>query len=230
MSSTEIQTLSSEITRAGAEMLKRVQRSLVLVHDEPRGAGAGILWRQDGIVITNHHVIAGHEPETVQENPEKTLRWVWRSGIGRHRTLSVHLSDGRSYPASVLATHPEVDLAILQIDPGSLDAGARSFPVAAVANSHDLKVGQLVFAVGHPWGQPYVVTGGIISALIKATTRQGKEIPLIRSDALLAPGNSGGPLVNAAGEVIGINTLIMGGDQGVALPSHLAQSFVEEAC
>lgn len=239
MSATETQTLSGAITQAAAEMLKRVQQSLVQVHDEPRGAGAGILWRQDGIVITNHHVIAGHEPETGQEpgvDPDNSremrgglFRWAGHNGSS-HRSLTVHLSDGRSYPARVLATHPEVDLAILQIDPGSLNGAAPSFPVAAVGSSHDLKVGQLVFAVGHPWGQPYVVTGGIISALISAATPQGKKIPLIRTDTLLAPGNSGGPLVNAAGGVIGINTLIMGGDQAVALPSDLAQAFVEDAC
>jgi serine protease Do len=99
-----------------------------------------------------------------------------------------------------------------------------------VADSHDLKVGQLVFAVGHPWGQPGVVTMGIISALIKAVTKKGKQFPVIRSDSLLAPGNSGGPLINAAGGVIGINTMIIGGDQGVAIPSHLAQALIEESC
>lgn len=239
MSATKAYTLSSEITQAGADMLKRVQRSLVQVHNEPRGAGAGILWRQDGIVITNHHVIAGHEPGTdqdagaAQDNGQtvrgRPFRWAGSNGSGQ-RGLTVYLSDGRSYPARVLATHPEVDLAILQINTGSLNTAALSFPVAAIASSQDLKVGQLVFAVGHPWGQPYVVTAGIISALINAKTSEGKQLPLIRTDTLLAPGNSGGPLVNAAGGVIGINTLIMGGDQAVSLPSHLAQAFVEEAC
>jgi serine protease Do len=74
-----------------------------------------------------------------------------------------------------------------------------------------------------------VVTAGVISALISAKTGSGSRVPLIRSDALLAPGNSGGPLLNAVGKVIGINTLIIGGDQGVAIPSHLAQLFVTQA-
>jgi serine protease Do len=99
-----------------------------------------------------------------------------------------------------------------------------------IADSRALKVGQLVFAVGHPWGQPGVVTLGIVSALYNATTQKGTQVPIIRSDSLLAPGNSGGPLVNAVGGVVGINTMIVGGDQGVSLPSHLAQIFVEEAC
>jgi serine protease Do len=92
-----------------------------------------------------------------------------------------------------------------------------------------VKVGQLVFAVGHPWGQLGVVTAGIISALSTAKGRDGREIPVLRTDATLAPGNSGGPLVNAVGGVVGINTMIVGGDQGVAIPSYLATSFIHEA-
>ncbi len=192
--------VSEQLTRQAADMLQRVRRSLVQVVNQPRGAGAGLIWRQDGIVLTNHHVVAGNGGK-----------------------LEVLLSSGVAYPAKVLALHPEVDLAILKVE-------AQGLPVALVADSRDLKVGQLVFAVGHPWGQPGVVTLGVVSALIKAVTRQDKEVPLIRSDALLAPGNSGGPLVNAAGGVVGINTMIVGGDQGVAIPSHLAQAFVEQAC
>ncbi len=192
-------SISGLVTQQAAAMLQRVQRSLVQVINQPRGAGAGIIWRQDGIILTNHHVVAGN------------------GGL-----MEVHLTSGETYPARVLALHAEVDLAILKVD-------ARNLPVAVVADSHDLQVGQLVFAVGHPWGQPGVVTLGIISALSTATPRQDKEVPIIRSDALLAPGNSGGPLVNTAGGVIGINTMIVGGDQGVSIPSHLAQRFVEEA-
>ena len=195
-----LSTLSGWVTRQGADMLPRVKRSLVQVENGGMGAGAGILWRQDGIVVTNHHVVVEHGGN-----------------------LNVTLSNNNSYPARLLATHPDVDLAILKIT-------AHDLPAAAVADSHDLRVGQLVFAVGHPWGQPGVVTAGIVSALSKATTRSGVEVPIIRSDALLAPGNSGGPLVNAAGGVIGINTMIIGGDQGVSIPSHLAQIFVEQAC
>src|SRR5512146_52855 len=98
--------------------------------------------------------------------------------------MMVRLSSGEDYPAKVLALHGEVDLAILKVE-------ARGLPAALIADSRDLKVGQLVFAVGHPWGQPGVVTLGIISALSQATTQKGSEIPIIRSDSLLAPGNSG---------------------------------------
>ncbi len=189
-----------QVTQQAASMLERVQRSLVQVVNEPRGAGAGIIWRQDGIILTNHHVVAGN---------------------GGH--MMVRLNSGDTYPAHVLALHAEIDLAILKVD-------ALRLPAALIANSRDLKIGQLVFAVGHPWGQPGVVTLGVVSALYNATTQKGTEIPIIRSDSLLAPGNSGGPLVNAVGGVVGINTMIIGGDQGVSIPSHLAQKFVEEAC
>lgn len=201
MTTTTLHSLSTLLTQQGAEMLERVKRSLVQVRDEPRGAGSGIIWRRDGIIITNHHVVAGSEEG--------------------HRRISVLLANGASYPARVLAHHPDIDLAILKVD-------ASDLPVAMIADSRGLRVGQFVFAFGHPWGQPWVVTAGMVSALEKARTRQDKEIPFIRSDSLLAPGNSGGPLVNAGGGVVGINTMIVGGDQSVSIPSHLAQAFVEE--
>jgi len=158
------------------------------------------IWRQDGVILTNHHVVAGN-----------------------NRRMEVRLNSGERFPARVLSLHQEIDLAILKVD-------AQGLPAAMIADSRNLRVGQLVFAVGHPWGQPYVVTSGIISALARVVTQPGKEFPIIRSDSLLAPGNSGGPLVNAAGGVVGINTMIIGGDQGLSIPSHLAQIFIEQAC
>jgi serine protease Do len=88
----------------------------------------------------------------------------------------------------------------------------------------------MVFALGHPWGMAHSVTSGVVSSLGHAKTR-GKRglIPIISTDALLAPGNSGGPLLNARGEVIGINTMIVGGDQGVAIPSAVIMDFLQEA-
>jgi serine protease Do len=83
-----------------------------------------------------------------------------------------------------------------------------------------------VLAIGHPWGQQAVVTVGIVSGLGTAAVRgRRKSIPIIRSDVILAPGNSGGPLVNAEGGVLGINTLIVGGDLGVAIPSQVVNDF-----
>jgi serine protease Do len=181
-----------------AEVARRVQRSLVVVHNGRRGAGAGVVWREGGYIITNYHVIAHGKP-------------------------AVFLSDSSEHPVRVVAQAPELDLALLQI-------ATAQVPVALVADSRGMQVGQIVFAIGHPWGQRGYVTAGVISSLDTAQTRNGHgAVPIIRSDVLLAPGNSGGPLVNAAGGVLGINTMIIGGDQGVAIPSHVVESFVNQS-
>lgn len=177
------------------QMVERAKRSLVQVRDGQAGGGAGIVWRQDGLVLTNHHV-------------------------ARHRSQRVILPGGQAYEAQLLASSPEVDLALLKIE-------AQGLPAALISDSHGLRVGQLVFALGHPWGQVNFVTSGIISALGEYETRSGHRLPYIRTDAPLAPGNSGGPLLNAAGGVIGINNMIVGGDQSVAIPVRLARQFIE---
>jgi serine protease Do len=181
-------------------MLERARRSLVQVRDGRAGAGAGILWRQDGLVLTNHHVVRHR-----------------RGQRGEHLVI---LSSGEKCPARLVAALPESDLALLKID-------ASSLPAALVADSHGLRVGQLVFALGHPWGQLNFASSGIISALGNFQTRSGELIPYIRTDVPLAPGDSGGPLLNAAGGVIGINAMIVGGDQSVSIPVHMAREFIE---
>jgi serine protease Do len=178
-----------------AAMIERVKRSVVQVRNGRMGAGAGIIWRQDGLILTNNHVISQ----------------------GGHNVI---LSDGRQYSGQVVASAPEVDLALLQIQ-------AQELPVALVSDSRNLRIGQLVFAVGHPWGQINYVTSGILSAIGTFETRDRRTLPYLRGDAPLAPGNSGGPLINAAGGVIGINAMIIGGDQGVAIPSQVAREFIE---
>lgn len=187
--------ISMNMNDETSAMLERVKHSVVQLRNGHMGAGAGIIWRQDGLVLTNNHVISR----------------------GVHRVI---LSDGSQYTAQVLASAPELDLALLQIQ-------GQGFPVALVSDSRNVRVGQLVFTVGHPWGQINYVTSGIISAISTFETRDQRTFPYIRSDAPLAPGNSGGPLVNAAGGVIGINAMIIGGDQGVAIPSQIAREFIE---
>jgi len=205
----DVQAFSDQIADALADVNQRVQRSLVVVHNGRQGAGAGVVWRQGGYIVTNHHVVASHRGPF--------------SGRAAGNAFSVTLPDGRDLPARVIAKEPELDLALLQIE-------ARDLAPALMADSRGLQVGQMVLAVGHPWGQVGVVTAGIVSGLGNAETGQPpRKVPIIRSDVVLAPGNSGGPLVNAAGGVVGINTMIVGGDLGVAIPSHLVEAFVERA-
>ena len=140
--------------------------------------------------------------------------------VGRARSVQVLLDDSSSYDARVIASDPAVDLALLQIPVND--------HAAAVFSSSTARPGELVYAFGHPWGQRNVLTGGVLSAVTSLRGRHG-EVPVLRTDVQLAPGNSGGPLLNASGEVIGLNAMIFGGDQSVAIPSSLLRSFLAGA-
>lgn len=188
--------LTLPVNEAVAEALERARRSLISLQLGRRGFGAGVIYRRDGLILTNHHVVARGNPQVI-------------------------LSDGRRFEGRVIARDPDVDLAMLKVD--LVDAQAAMF-----ADSRSLQVGQLVYAMGHPWGQSGMVTMGLVSGLGTAIIRgRRSSIPVIRTDARLAPGNSGGPLVNAAGAVVGINTLLVGGDLGVAIPNQVILQFVE---
>jgi serine protease Do len=169
------------------ELVRTVMPSLVIVRGHRWGAGAGIVWSEDGLILTNNHV------------------------VGR-RAAHVRLQDGRELDAKMVRRDPDQDLALLSVNANGLKAP---------------RVGELVFAFGHPWGQVNAVTRGVVSARITAQTRTGKSLPVIRSDATLAPGNSGGPLVNVRGEVVGINAMIMGGDQSLSIGISAAREFAE---
>jgi serine protease Do len=177
------------------EYVQRVMPSLVIVRGHRFGAGAGIVWDANGLILTNNHV------------------------VGR-RTPVVILQNDREYESKLIARDPDVDLALLSIDATNLT------PLQPAAGSP--RVGEMVFAFGHPWGQRNTVTRGIVSALVSAQNRRGETLPVIRSDTPLAPGNSGGPLVNAKGEVVGINAMIVGGDQSVSIAASVAKEFVEK--
>ena len=199
-------SFAASLDEAMADVDYRVQRSLVVVHNGKRGAGAGVIWRAGGLIVTNYHVVAH------------------RRGRSSH-PLHATLPDGQELPARLLAEAEHLDLALLQVETDGLQP-------ALIADSRSMKVGQIVFAVGHPWGQRGYVTSGVISSLGTAQSTNGHgqlTVPIIRSDVLLAPGNSGGPLVDATGGVLGINTMVVGGDQGVAIPSHVVESFISQA-
>lgn len=194
---------SRTITEAFEAVFLRAQRSLVVIQNGRFGAGAGIVWHASGVIVTNYHVIHRGKPR-------------------------ITLLDGREYPARIIDQAKEIDLATLKVESAVVQNS--DLWVAPIADSHDLRVGQIALAIGHPWGQIGAVSVGIISSLgsMRVHSRRG-SIPVIRTDAGLAPGNSGGPLMNANGGVIGVNTMIIGGDLGVAIPSHVVDTFVEES-
>ena len=147
----------------------------------PRGAGSGFVWDEWGHIVTNHHVIAGASE------------------------AHVRLSDGRDYPASLVGSSPEHDLAVLKIN-----VPFKPPRPIAIGESKTLRVGQKVFAIGNPFGLDWSLTTGIVSALDRSIgERRGRLIGnLIQTDAAINPGNSGGPLLDSAGRLIGVNTAI----------------------
>ncbi|HEX6513094.1 MAG TPA: trypsin-like peptidase domain-containing protein, partial [Chloroflexota bacterium] len=184
------------IADAIAELVEQVKPSVVQVLVHGRGAGAGVIWDTDGGIITNHHV------------------------VGEAGGVRVVLHDGRELPARVVRRQPALDLALLESPAGGLQP-------ATPGDSKALRVGELVLAIGHPWGQPGVVTAGIVSATGEMPVRwRGRTVEYVRSDVLLAPGNSGGPLIDAAGQVVGINSMIWGGDLSVAIPVNVVRQWL----
>ena len=177
------------------ELMHQVEPSLAMIGDRRGGVGAGILV-ETGLVLTNFHV-AGHS---------RSVQVVWE--------------DGKPVEAHLVASDPNVDLALLEVP-------ANGHKPAALSNEKP-RPGEMVFAFGHPWGQRNVLTGGVLSAVTSARGRH-REVPILRADVQLAPGNSGGPLLNSAGEVIGVNAMIFGGDQSVAIPVSVIREFLEEA-
>jgi Do/DeqQ family serine protease len=164
-----------------------------------RGSGSGVIVREDGIILTNNHVVE------------------------RARRLTVHLRDGRTLRARVLGTDPAVDLALIKID-------ATGLPAARLGDSDQARVGEWVLAIGAPLGLEATVTHGVISATGRGGLGANEIEDYLQTDASINPGNSGGPLVNLRGEVLGINTMIVGRNTGIgmAVPSRMAQSVVEQ--
>ena len=169
-----------------------------------RGQGSGFIVQADGLILTNAHVV------------EKSDR------------VTVGLQDGRRVEGTVVGLDPLTDLAVVKL------SGAGPWPVAPLGNSDTLQVGEWAIAVGNPFGLDNTVTMGIISSLNRNATKLGitdKRLDLIQTDAAINPGNSGGPLLNAEGEVIGINTLVRtgpGAGLGFAIPINRAREIARQ--
>jgi S1-C subfamily serine protease len=167
-----------------------------------RGTGSGFIINSNGQILTNAHVVNGAD------------------------TVNVTLKDGRTFEGEVLGQDPVTDVAVIQIK-------ANNLPVIALGNSDVLQPGEWVIAIGNPLGLDNTVTAGIISATDRSSSDIGvadKRVGFIQTDTAINPGNSGGPLLNARGEVIGMNTAIISGAQGLgfAIPINTVQGIARQ--
>lgn len=167
-----------------------------------RGTGSGFIISRDGEILTNAHVVDGVD------------------------TVNVTLKDGRSFVGKVMGTDPVTDVAVVKIQ-------ANNLPTVTLGDSEQLKPGEWAIAIGNPLGLDNTVTKGIISATGRSSSQVGvpdKRVQFIQTDAAINPGNSGGPLLNASGQVIGMNTAIIQGAQGLgfAIPINTAKRIANQ--
>ncbi len=167
--------------------------------EAPRGTGSGFFIHESGLLVTNAHVVDGSE------------------------VVQIRLANGRRFTGKVIGKDTRVDLALVKID------GAADLPVLPLGDSNRVRVGEFVLALGHPFGLDQTVSFGIVSRKGAPLQVASPGFDFIQTDAAINPGNSGGPLVNMAGEVIGVNSMAArNGSIGFAIPSSLVKQLVPQ--
>src|SRR3972149_1690997 len=187
------------VERAAEDQIPQDHPPLPEEQPERPRVGSGFIISADGYILTTHHV------------------------MGEDREVEVELHAGRTLPAKVVGKDRRTDLALLKVD------GGGSLPVLPLGNSDHVQIGELVIAAGNPFGLEHTVTVGVVSRKGHGFGRLGFFDDYIQTDASISPGNSGGPLVNMRGEVIGINTAVIPRQRiGFAVPINLAKSVLPQ--
>ena len=191
-------------------VVDKARQSLVEISNGRRGQGAGTIWHSDGLIITNAHVVHGQNPK-------------------------VTLPDGRVLPAKVLAHDSSLDVAALKVE-------ATGLPTVELGESSKLRAGEWLLALGHPWGVEGAATAGVVigvgadwpelpqpgrgrTSRVSASSASGEWLV---ASLHLRPGHSGGPMVDAHGRLVGINTMMAGPGVGVAVPVHVVKRFLQQ--